>query len=422
MKIRQIVLVGWLGVSLQVLPMSAPAQDTNPNVVIEWNQLALSTAPASAGPLVARYYTIMHIAMFDAANSIERRYSPFLTDVQASSGASPEAAVAQAAHDVLVALIPGDPPKAILDAALNAKLATLPPGRARQGVAIGRAAASRVLEWRANDGIMAAGPPYVLPAIPGLWQPSPGAAGLTQLPYATPFTMESITQFAVPRFPELTSLRYTTDFDEVKLIGKSDSATRDATQTQTAKLWAAFQITSTNIFRIWNTLARDVTLSRHLSLLEAARLYAFLNVSMMDSLLNTQTGKFSYGLWRPVTAIQRAGEDLNNATAADPTWAPLIPTPPYPSYPGNMAGLGACAAQALQLVLGTDDFAFTATWTGINGNPNVTRPYSSFSQLAQEEADSRIYAGIHFRFDNEASQAACAKLVPYAFGTVMVPR
>jgi hypothetical protein len=111
---------------------------------------------------------------------------------------------------------------------------------------------------------------------------------------------------------------------------------------------------------------------------------------------------------------------MNDATAADPTWAPLVPTPPYPTYPGNMAGLGACASQALQLVLGTDNIAFTATWNGINGNPNVTRPYSSFSQLAQEEADSRIYAGIHFRFDNEASQAACAKLVPYAHGKLMV--
>jgi hypothetical protein len=421
MKTLRIILVICLGGVLQVMPLKVTAQDTNPAVVIEWNQLALATVPASAGPLVARYYTLVHIAMFDAANSIERRYTPFLTDVPASSGASPEAAVAQAAHDVLVALVPGNPPKAVLDAALSAKLATLPPGRARQGVAIGQAAAQRVLAARANDGIIAAGPAYVLPTIPGLWQPAPGAAALTQLPSAKPFMTESVTQFLAPRFPELNSARYATDFNEVKLIGKSDSATRTPTQTQTAKLWATLEITNTNLFRIWNNVARDVTLAQHLSLLDAARLYALMNASMMDSLLNSQTGKFTYGLWRPVTAIQRAGEDMNDATAADPTWAPLVPTPPYPTYPGNMAGLGACASKALQLVLGTDNIAFTATWNGINGNPNVTRPYSSFSQLAQEEADSRIYAGIHFRFDNEASQAACARLVTFALGKVMVP-
>lgn len=422
MRSKSFAVIACLAAVLQFTLPTAAAQDTNPAVVIQWNQLALNTAPASAGPLVARYYTLMHIAMFDAANSIERRYTPFLTDVPASSGASPEAAAAQAAHDVLVALIPGAGPKAQFDAALAATLATLPPGRAQQGVAIGKAAASRVLEWRADDGIIAQGPPYVLPLIAGLWQPAPAAATLTQIPNATPFTMESITQFMVPRFPELTSARYTADFEEVKLLGRIDSAARTPTQTQTAKLWAGVEITNTNLMRIWNNVARDVTLSQHLSLLDAARLYALMNVSIIDSLLNTLTGKFLYGLWRPVTAIRRAGEDLNDATVADPAWSPLITTPSYPSYPGNMAGVGACASRALALVLGRDDIAISATWTGINGNPNVTRQYAGFSQLAQEEADSRIYAGIHYRFDNEASQEACDRLVPHAFGRVMVPR
>ena len=125
------------------------------------------------------------------------------------------------------------------------------------------------------------------------------------------------------------------------------SATRTATQTQTAQLFAGV-ITSTNVFVIWNNVARDVTLSHGLSLLESARLFAFLNVSMMDSLLSTQTGKFTYGLWRPITAIPNADDDLNPATAEDPAWVPLLGTPPYPSYPGNMAGIGACAAEALR--------------------------------------------------------------------------
>jgi hypothetical protein len=365
----------------------------------------------------------MHIAMFDAANSIERRYTPFRTEVNASSGASTEAAVAQAAHDVLVALVPGNPPKAVLDAALNARLAQLPPGRAAQGVEIGKAAASRILQWRANDGIFGPPIPYGLPLLPGLWQPAvPGAQpGLSQLPAAVPFTMESITQFLVPRFPELTSARYTTDFQEVQQVGAAGSQTRTATETQTAQLFAGV-ITSTNVFVIWNNVARDVTLSNHLSLIESARLYAFLNASMMDSLLSTQTGKFIYGLWRPITGIRNADDDLNPATIEDATWTPLLATPPYPSYPGNMAGIGACAAKALEMGVGTDSFAFSATWVSNNANPNVTRQYSSFSQLAQEEADSRIYGGIHYRFDNEASQQACAKLVRHAYASLMLPR
>jgi len=428
MKTLQIVSAFCLGVALQVLPMSATAQDTNPAVVIEWNELALNSAPASAGPMVVRYYTIMHIAMFDAVNSIQRRYTPFFSDVPASSGASSEAAAAQAAQDVLVALIPGSSPKATFDAALNARLATIPAGRARQGMAIGKAAAARVLAWRANDGIFitTTPPPYVLPLIPGLWQPAPTGPAFTHLPNATPFTMESITQFAVPRHPELNSARYAADFEEVRLIGRIDSATRTAAQTETAKLWAAFQITPTNLMFVWNHVVRDVTLSRNLSLLESARLYAFVNATINDSLLNTFTGKFSYGLWRPFTAIRRGGEDFNDATVADGAWSPLLGTPPYPTYPGNMAGVGACAANALALGLGRDNISFSVTWAApsppVPGTQPITRQYSSFSQLAQEEADSRIYGGIHFRFDNEASREACDKLVPHAYSKFMVPR
>jgi hypothetical protein len=409
-----------------LLPVSTPATaagDLDPGVVLEWNQLAHATIPASAGPLGLRYYAVLHIAMFDAANSIQRQYTPFRASVSASSGASPEAAVAQAAHDVLVALIPGNAQKAMFDAALNARLVTLPPGRADQGVAVGKAVATQTLKWRANDGIFGPPIPYGLPALPGLWQPTvPGAQpGLSQLPAAVPFSMKSITQFLVPRHPELTSARYATDFEEVKLIGSLTSATRTPTQTQTARLFAGVGY-GPNVFVIWNNVARDVTLSRHLSLIEAARLHAFLNVSMMDSLLSTQTGKFIYGMWRQFTAIPNADTDLNPATIADPAWVPLLGTPPYPTYPGNMAGIGACAAEALANGIGTDDVAISASWVGTPPNANVTRQYSSFSQLAQEEADSRIYGGIHFRFDNEASQASCVKIVQHAYDNLMVPR
>jgi hypothetical protein len=396
------------------------AQDTNPAVVIEWNQVLQSTVPAALGPLGVRVYSMMHIAMFDAANSIEREYTPFRAEVSASSGASPEAAAAQAAHDVLVALIPAS--AAQYHGLLQSRLMALPPGRAAQGAAIGKAVAANILAWRANDGLAGPASTYVLPIVPGLWQSTGAPAGLTQVPRALPFTLSTATQYLVPRFPEMDSTRYAADFDEVKDIGALNSATRTPAQTQLAQLFAAVTITGTNINVIWNNVVRDVTLGRQLTLLQSARLYALMNVATIDGLQTSQTGKFIYGLWRPVTAIRNADTDPNPATAGDAAWTPLLATPPYPTYPGNMACIGAAAARAIGLGIGTDTFAFTATWQALNGGPAIQRSYTEFSQLAQDEADSRIYGGIHFRFDNEASQPACRKVAEHVFAKVMRPR
>jgi hypothetical protein len=236
-----------------------------------------------------------------------------------------------------------------------------------------------------------------------------------------PFTLSTATQYLVPRFPEMNSARYAADFDEVKDIGAVNSATRTPEQTQLAQLFAGV-ITGTSINVIWNNVVRDVTLGQQLTLLQSARLYALMNVATIDGLQTSQTGKFTYGLWRPVTAIRNADADPNPATAGDPAWTPLLPTPPYPSYPGNMACIGAASAHALELGTGTEAFAFTATWRGLNGSPDIQRSYTAFSQLAQDEADSRIYGGIHFRFDNEASQPACRKVAEHVFAKVMRPR
>jgi hypothetical protein len=413
--VAAVCLAGMLGGYATV----SRAQDTNPAVVIEWNQALQPTVPAALGPLGVRVYAIMHVAMFDAANAIERGYTPFHADVRASSGASPEAAAAQAAHDVLVALVPAS--AAQYDALLQSRLATVPPGRAQQGVAVGKAVAANILAWRENDGSAGPTSAYVLPVVPGMWQSLGPPAGLTQVPHMLPFTLVSATQFLPGRFPEMDSARYTTDFDEVKGVGDINSITRTAEQTQLALLFAGLN-TSTNVNMIWNNVVRDVTLGEHLTLLQSARLYALLNVAFIDGLQTSQTGKFIYGLWRPITAIRKADTDPNPATDVDAGWTPLIPTPPYPSYPGNMACIGAAAARAVGLGFGTDNFAFTATWRGANGSPDVQRSYTTFSQLAQDEADSRIYGGIHFRFDNEASQPACRKVAEHVVAEVMRPR
>jgi hypothetical protein len=134
------------------------------------------------------------------------------------------------------------------------------------------------------------------------------------------------------------------------------------------------------------------------------------------------TSKFAYGLWRPVTAIRRADEDGNPLTDPDPAWTPLLITPPYPSYAGNAACVGAVEARAFQRVFGTDDIPFSVTWVGAPPNPDVTRNYDAFSELGEEFARSRICGGIHYQFDSDASQSACANVADYIFANYMLER
>jgi hypothetical protein len=389
----------------------------SPDVILEWNQLLQATIPANASLAAPRFYSMMHIAMFDAANSVDPQYGSYRVQLP-RSGASVEAAAAQAAHDVLVALVPGS--QTIYDAALAARLAQYSPGQRALSAAAGSAVAREILDWRGNDGWAASPPPYALPPFPGLWQPAPGAAAFTQYPQVTPFALLTGTQYLPPAPPTLTSARYAQDFDEVSRLGSATSAERTTDQTETARLFAAVG-TRTNLYMLWNNVARDVVRERSLGLLEAARLFVLLNVGIIDGVQTMMASKYAYGLWRPVTAIRRAGEDLNPLTNADPAWTPLLNTPPYPSYAGNQACVASAAARALEMAAGGDDFAFTAVWQAPNGSVLASRAYSGFRQMADEQARSRVYGGIHFTFDNEASQQLCPTVVDFVARHFMVP-
>ena len=146
------------------------------------------------------------------------------------------------------------------------------------------------------------------------------------------------------------------------------------------------------------------------------------NVSIHDALQTTQTSKFVYGVWRPVTAIRAADTDLNPDTDPDATWLPLITTPPYPSYAGNLATIGASAARALQLVCGTNDVPVAVTWSLPNGLPSVTRHFDGFSQAAEEEFMARIYGGVHYRFDQQAGRQVGQSVAEFVFANFMRPR
>ena len=364
---------------------------------------------------------MMHIAMFDAVNSIEGGYSSYRVRIPASRYASSEAAAAQAAHDVLVALWPAN--TAQFDTALNTRLATIHPYRAQLGAQVGRDVAKKILEWRTNDG-WATPQSYTPPALPGLWQPTPPAfapASFVQAGDARPFALPTPYYYLPRRPPELDSQEYADAVNEIKAIGGATSAVRTDEQTLQAKLWASVGYKE-QWSAIWNQVTRFMALSRNLSLIESARLFALVNVTMQDGVQTAQASKFVFQLWRPVHAIQRAGEDLNPATDADPTWMPLLTTPPYPSYAGNMACIGASTARALALYFGTNDMLVSAQWSSTDGINYVVRSFPGFWQMAEHQGASREYGGIHYHFDTTASQEVCPKVANYVYANFMRPR
>jgi hypothetical protein len=400
------------------LPHHARAQ--SPDTILEWNRILVTSigTPGVLEPTVffTRPLAMVHVAIYDALNSFDRVYTPYVDFVNVEAGASREAAVAQAARDTLAGMFPSQ--TAIYDAALAAQLSRLPPAAAVSGSRVGTEAARAVLDRRANDGWNRPNPTYLLPDMPGFWKPVPPQntpAGFVHYPDVTPFVISSARQFLVEQPPVLTSQLYTTDFNEVKALGSATSTTRTADQTLVARLFAAVPTTTTtSIPAVWQNLTRDLIRSRGLTDLEAARLYALINTTFHDSLFTSMSGKYLYGFWRPVTAIREADRDGNPDTVADPNFLALIPTPPYPSYPGNYACIGSAMTTVFTRYFGRDDIPFTITWAEPSG-PGITRSYNGFRQLADEAARSRVYGGIHFNFDTTSSYGVCGPLGEYVF-------
>ncbi|MGI8671012.1 MAG: vanadium-dependent haloperoxidase, partial [Luteitalea sp.] len=391
-----------MALGLVVCPVPSAEAQTTTEVVITWNrviQVAVGTPGAQPATIFfPRAYAMAHVAMFDAINSIEPRYVPYFVRVNAPPGASPDAAVAQAAYDVLVALMPSQ--RAAFDTALAATMSSLSPAAAADGAAVGAAVAREILELRRHDGWTRVPPQYILPNLPGYWQPTPPnnpTATFTHYPDVVPFGVDGGSQEFVPEAPPaLTSARYAQDFNEVKALGGVTSTARTAEQTFVARLISGVG-TETSPAIVWNNVARDVARSQGLSGIETARLFALLTMAVHDGLRVTFNGKFLYGLWRPATAIRNADRDGNPDTEADPTWLSLITTPPYPAYPGNLACIGTVGSRVLTRVLGRDDIPFTVNWAE-TGGPGWTRSYNGFRHFGDETAKGRIWAGLHFEF------------------------
>ena len=385
----------WVTLAASVVALSvlctAQAHAQGPNVVLEWNLIASNAAVAGGQNSVVqtRTFAMVQAAVHDALNAIDRRYELYVLQPGiAPIFASPEAAVATAAHDVLVGLIPSQ--AGSLDAAYATALSTIADGPTKEaGTAVGAAAAAAILALRATDGAANANPPYTPGTEPGDYQPTtPNAPVVTPgWGEVDPFVLEDLAGLHPPPPYSLEDLRYAQDFAEVKLIGAAQSTERSDEQTQIARFWAEAMAT------MWNRIGRTVAEQRGLGLWESARLLGVLNFAVADATISVYAEKYVYNFWRPLTAIRNADVDGNPDTDADPDWTSLLTASNHPEYPSAHSYQAAAAAQVLAATFG-DDVPFS---TGSLTLANVTRTFDSFSQAAAEVGESRIYGGIHFR-------------------------
>jgi hypothetical protein len=382
------------------------------DLVIEWNNAALAAirADKTSPPMASRDLAILHTAIYDSVNAIDRDHQAYAVNVLAAPTTSHEAAVAATAHTVLSNLFPAH--QADFDAELASDLAAIADGQPRDlGIALGNNVGQQMLALRADDG-SATIVNYTPGNDPGDWVPTPPAFApplLPNWPDVTPFAMRSADQFTPHDVPALTSSQYAAALNEVEAIGSATSTTRTADQTNIALFWANGAGTATPAGHL-NILAQVVAQQRGNTLSQNARLFAELNVAMADAAIMCWDAKFTENFWRPITAIREADIDGNSATTADPNWTPLIVTPPFPTYISGHSSFSGAAAAVLRAFFGTDHVSFTLP----SENPAVPdRSFTSFSQAAQESADSRMYGGIHFRFDNEDGLAAGGNVGQY---------
>jgi membrane-associated phospholipid phosphatase len=389
------------------------------DVVTDWNVVATTAAaaPFVNGVAQTRIDAMMHVAIHDALNAIDRRYHPYDLDALGDSNASPEAAVAAAAHDVLVHELPAIR-QPIAEAAYMNALAAIPDGVAKDaGIAIGQAAAAAIIALRAADGSQVP-MPYTPGSGPGVWIPTPPdffPAGLSGWGNVTPFALRSGAQFrlARPDYFDLTSDAYTADYDEVKSIGEVNSSTRTPDQSDVARFWYEPSVQG------WNRIARVASDQQNFSLWESARLFALLNIALADAYIAHFDTKYLYNFWRPVTAIRAADTDGNDDTVPDPTWTSYLVTPNIPDYPSGHATAGAAAAEVLSRFFKRDALPFSST----SGAPfpGITRTFESFWIAAEENAASRVYAGIHFRTATLDGLRLGERVGRFAFTHVLKP-
>ena len=368
------------------------------DAVLEWNAHAANSIVAVANQPPPRgliRLAIVHVAVYDAVNAVEGYpFAPYAVTPYVVSPASPEAAAAAVAHDVLIGLFPDQ--QADLDAKYAASLAAIPDGPAKtNGVSVGQQAAAGILSFRANDGRDLV-VPYTPGVGPGFWNPTPPgfiAAQAPEVAHVQPFTLKSPSQFRAEPPPDLSSETWVRDYNETKSLGRATDSTRTPEQTDLARF------ISDQPMLQWNRAWRGISVAKELSLADNARFFAMLTSASADALIACWDSKFFYNRWRPVTAIRAGDTDGNPETEPDLDWIGLVITPNHPEYPAAHGCFSGASAETLEFFFETDKFDFSIN-SKVAGLTNPERHYTSFSQALQDALDARIYGGMHFRNSN----------------------
>src|SRR6266566_4196981 len=414
MKVKRLLAAG---LALAGLAGSA---NLHADEVSDWNQnlfTAIFTAKLTA-LVTTRVTALVQAAVFDAANGVYKRYTPVHVPPTAPNGASARAAVVQAAYASLIKLFPTQKPT--LDLQLAASLVNLADEDGTFGQSVerglnwGQYVADQIWAWRSTDGFTPNPPAFVGGTNIGQWRPTPPAfasGAAPQFAYMTPWVIPSQTQFLAPGPPALTSAQYTADFSESKLMGSTNSAARTADQTLFSIFWNG------NTAGFWNRTAVQVAEHYDLSLLEKAHLLAMMNLAEADAIICCWQAKYTFVLWRPVTAIALADLDGNADTTGEPSWTPLLVTPAHPEYPsGHSTASGASSAVLAAFFGDENDFSVTSEFT-----PGVTRYYSSFSSAELEVRDARVFGGIHFRSACIDGQVLGKQVAAYVLANALQP-
>jgi hypothetical protein len=382
-RLRQLASVGVL------VGIAVTSVETKADVVADWNAVTADVLLANPAAQPFIHLAMVHVAIYDAVNAIDGRYSIYAIRPQSdTAGASPEAAAAAAGYFLLSSLFPGQ--QGLLDSAYSASLAAIPDGAAEaKGVAVGKEVAAGIVALRVNDGRNAV-VPYVFGSGPGVYQRTPPAFGDPATPYVafvTPFALQRPGQFRAYGPPDVTSAQYAVDFNRVRELGALNSTKRTPSQTEIGRFHTESPLT------FWTRNLRAVAVESHLDTAHSARLFAMLYIASADAIIGCWDSKYHYNFWRPVTAIPAADTDENPATEADPAWAPLANTPPHPEYPAAHGCFSGAVAEALNAFFGTHKLRMTFTSTVAGSVPHV---FNRTDDLVREIIAARVYGGMHY--------------------------
>lgn len=401
-------------IALALVALAAP-KVARADVVVDWNSIALQTifaaVPPRPGPTGILDVAMVHAAVHDAIQAFEGRFESYTIPIANASG-SPVAAAAQAAHDVLVARFPLQ--TGTLDTLLTNYLAGL--GLlGNPGLVTGQQAAVNILNLRTGDGSFPPNPEIFTGGTgPGEWRPTLPAFAPMASPWlgaVAPFALKDSAQLrASPPPPHLASGKYARDYDEVKALGSVGSVARTQAQTDLALFY------SDNFLVLWERTLRGIAGTNIGNIGDSARLFALANMAAADATITAWGDKRHYFFWRPITAIQEGDNDGNPRTAGDPTWLPLLATPPYPEYTSGANNLTGAMTRTLERFFG-DRMTFTVTSTPVN----QTKTYDRFSDMADDVVDVRIYQGIHFRSADEVARRQGTRSADWAFSHILRP-